>query len=175
MTESAIFAAGCFWCIQKDLNQIEGITETVVGYTGGESADPSYEEVCSGASGHVEAIEVQFDPSKISYKQLLDLYWCNVDPTRNDGQFCDSGSQYRPIIFYQDEEQKALAEESKEELIQKRPDLTILVEILPARTFYPAEEYHQKYYEKNPIRYKFYRFNCGRDKRLKEIWNRPQG
>jgi len=170
MTKFATFAAGCFWCIQNDLDKIEGVIKTTVGYTGGEAADPSYEDVCSGTTGHVEALQIEFDPEKISYGALLQHFWENVDPTRDDGQFCDQGTQYRPLIFYHEEEQRKIAEESKRSLIEKRPDLSIHVEILPIGIFYPAEEYHQKYYEKNPIRYKFYRFNCGRDKRLKEIW-----
>lgn len=164
--ETATFASGCFWCTQSDFDHVNGVISTTAGYTGGSKVNPTYEEVSAGGTGHVEAVQVVFDPQKVSYKQLLDVYWHSVDPTRNDGQFCDNGTQYRPIIFYHTEQQRRLAQESKQK-IKVEP---VLVEILPASTFYPAEEYHQKYYQKNPLRYKFYRFNCGRDKRLKQLW-----
>lgn len=168
--ETATFAGGCFWCVQKDFDQITGVISTTVGYTGGSTANPSYEEVSSGKTGHVEALEIIYNPDKISYEDLLHIYFHNIDPTRDDGQFCDQGNQYRPIIFYHDEKQKTMAEKYKEKLIDSKKIHPILVQILPATTFYPAEGYHQKYYQKNPLRYKFYRYNCGRDKRLKQIW-----
>lgn len=166
----AIFAGGCFWCVQHDFDQLEGVISTTAGYTGGYTSHPTYEAVSSGSTGHVEAVQVVFNPTKISYQQLVDFYWHQIDPTRNDGQFCDRGQQYRPIIFYENEEQKKWAELSKQKLLEAHTLQPILVEILPAQTFYPAEDYHQKYYQKNPIRYQFYRYRCGRDKRLKELW-----
>jgi peptide-methionine (S)-S-oxide reductase len=169
----ATFASGCFWCTQHDFDQIKGVISTTAGYTGGEKVNPSYEEVSAGGSGHVESLQVKYDPKVVSYQELLDFYWHNVDPTRNDGQFCDKGSQYRPVIFYHNENQKELAEKSKKQLIAANQIHPILVETLPAKTFYAAEEYHQNYYNKNPLRYKFYRYNCGRDARLKEIWRTP--
>jgi len=172
--EYATFASGCFWCTQHDFDQIKGVVSTTAGYTGGEKVNPSYEEVSSGGSGHIESLQVKYDPKVVSYQELLDFYWLNVDPTRNDGQFCDKGSQYRPVIFYHNENQKELAEKSKKQLIEANQIRPILVEILPAKIFYPAEEYHQDYYKKNPLRYKFYRYNCGRDARLKEIWGTPK-
>jgi len=168
--ESAIFASGCFWCTQHDFDQIKGVISTTAGYTGGEKVNPTYEEVSAGGTGHVESLQVKYNPNEVSYQDLLDFYWHNVDPTRNDGQFCDKGNQYRPVIFYDNENQKELAEKYKNQLILANKIHPILVEILPAKTFYPAEEYHQSYYKKNPLRYKFYRYNCGRDNRLKEIW-----
>ncbi|MBI2742372.1 MAG: peptide-methionine (S)-S-oxide reductase MsrA [Chlamydiales bacterium] len=170
--DSATFAGGCFWCMQHDFDDVEGVVSTTAGYTGGVKADPTYEEVSKGGTGHVESVRVEYDPKKISYEQLLDVYWHNIDPTRDDGQFCDSGSQYRPVIFYHNKEQKRLADQYKEALIRSKKIEPILVEILPAKTFYPAEEYHQEYYKKNPGRYKFYRYNCGRDQRLKEVWGK---
>lgn len=168
--EDAIFASGCFWCTQSDFDHVKGVISTTAGYTGGEKVNPSYEEVSAGASGHIESVEVKYDPNLVSYQELLNFYWHNVDPTRNDGQFCDSGSQYRPVIFYLKENQRELAEKSKKQLTTDNVVRPILVEILPAKIFYPAEESHQNYYIKNPLRYKFYRYRCGRDARLSEIW-----
>lgn len=168
--EYAIFASGCFWCTQYDFDQVQGVVSTTTGYIGGEKPNPTYEEVSAGGSGYVEALQVKYDPKVVGYEELLKYYWRNVDPTRNDGQFCDQGSQYRPVIFTYNQRQKEAAEKSKNELIDTNQVRPILVEILPAKTFYPAEEYHQNYYKKNPIRYKFYRYHCGRDARLKELW-----
>jgi peptide-methionine (S)-S-oxide reductase len=168
--EAAIFAGGCFWCVQHDFDQVKGVLSTTAGYTGGGLANPTYAEVATGKTGHVEAVEVKYDPSIVSYQQLLNVYWHNVDPTRDNGQFCDIGNEYRPVIFYENETQRTLAEQSKEELMAQNKMHPILVQILPAKTFYPAEEDHQEYYKKNPTRYKFYRYNCGRDQRLKELW-----
>ncbi len=167
--EIATFASGCFWCTQHDFDGVKGVKSTTAGYTGGTKENPTYEEVSAGGTGHVESVQVSYDPNSVSYQQLLDFYWLNVDPTRNDGQFCDKGSQYRPVIFYHNEMQKNLAEKSKNKLIESQKITPILVEILPAQTFYPAEEYHQNYSKKNPVRYKFYRYQCGRDARIKEI------
>jgi peptide-methionine (S)-S-oxide reductase len=172
MKEEAIFAGGCFWCVEHDFDQVKGVISTTSGYTGGHKANPTYEEVSSGVTGHVEAVKVIYNPQEVSYQKLLDFYWHNVDPTRSDGQFCDTGKQYRPVIFYTNENQRKLAEEYKQKLLEEHEIQPILVEILPAQPFYPAEEYHQKYYKKNPIRYNFYRFTCGRDRRLKEIWGK---
>lgn len=168
--ETAIFAGGCFWCVQHDFDQVPGVISTTAGYTGGDVENPSYSQVSSGKTGHVEAVQVVFDPNQVTYNQLLDFYWRNVDPTRNDGQFCDKGTEYRPVIYYINEEQKQEAEASKNALIKSKKVKPVLVEILPAKTFYPAEDYHQEYYQKNPLRYQFYRSKCGRDKRLKKLW-----
>lgn len=168
--ETAIFASGCFWCTQSDFDGVKGVVSTTAGYTGGNVANPTYEDVSGGNTGHVESLQVKYDPNVVSYQELLDFYWHSIDPTRNDGQFCDKGAQYRPVIFYYNENQKKLAEKSKNALEAGKLIHPVLVDILPAKTFYPAEEYHQKYYVKNPLRYKFYRYSCGRDKRLKELW-----
>ncbi len=164
--EVATFAGGCFWCVQSDFDKVKGVLSTTAGYTGGTKKNPTYKEVSAGGTGHVEAVQIVFDPSQVSYKELLDVYFHNIDPTRDDGQFCDKGDQYRPVIFYYGEKQKKMAEEYERKL-KIQP---IKVQILPSTTFYPAEEYHQKYYQKNPIRYHFYRKTCGRDARLKQIW-----
>jgi peptide-methionine (S)-S-oxide reductase len=172
--EKATFAGGCFWCMEPAYDKLEGVKSVVSGYTGGHKLNPTYEEVSSGTTGHTEAIEIAYDPSVISYSKLLDIFWHNVDPTVKDRQFCDVGTQYRSAIFYQNEEQKRLAEASKKTLEQsKRFPGPIYTEIVPAATFYPAEEYHQKYYQKNPVRYKYYRYSCGRDQRLKDLWGKP--
>ncbi len=170
----ATFAGGCFWCVQHDFDQVDGVVSTTAGYTGGTKVNPTYEEVSSGKTGHVESVQVVYDPYKVSYEDLLGFYFNNIDPTRDDGQFCDDGNQYRPVIFYHNAEQKQLAEKYKQNLIDSRKFPDVKVQILPAQTFYPAEEYHQEYYQKNPIRYKYYRYNCGRDKRLKELWGNNQ-
>jgi len=167
----ATFAGGCFWCMEPPFDKLEGVVSTVVGYTGGPKKNPTYEEVSSGSTGHAESIQINYDPSKISYGQLLEVFWRNVDPFVKDRQFCDVGAQYRTAIFYHDDEQKRLAEESRKALEQsKGASGPVYTEIVPAGEFYPAEDYHQEYYKKNPLRYKFYRYNCGRDQRLKEIW-----
>ncbi|HSX03353.1 MAG TPA: peptide-methionine (S)-S-oxide reductase MsrA [Rhabdochlamydiaceae bacterium] len=158
--ETATFAGGCFWCTQSDFDKLPGVISTTVGYTGGKKIYPTYDEVSSGRTGHVEATQVIFDPKKISYEKLLEVYWHSIEPTRNDGQFCDIGSQYRPVIFYHSEEQRVLAEKSKNALKMK----PVKVDILPAETFYSAEEYHQKYYKKKPSEYEFYRSHSGREK-----------
>lgn len=167
---TATFAGGCFWCTQSDFDKVPGVVKTIAGYTGGAVKNPSYEQVSDGGTGHYESVEVIFDPSKVSYQQLLTFFWHNIDPTNDKGQFCDVGDQYRAVIFYHDEKQKQLAEASKAELIKSGRFKQVVTQILPAGVFYPAEEYHQSYYQKNPIRYHFYRFNCGRDQRLKQLW-----
>jgi peptide methionine sulfoxide reductase msrA/msrB len=169
--QAATFAGGCFWCTQADFERAPGVVQVTAGYTGGHKENPTYEEVSAGGTGHVEAVQVVFDPEKVSYKQLLDYFWRHVDPTDPNGQFVDRGSQYRSAIFYHDGEQKRLAEESKKELeASGRFTKPIVTEILPFTKFYPAEEYHQDYYKKNPIRYEFYRRNSGRDQFLKKTW-----
>lgn len=167
----ATFAGGCFWCMQPPFEKVNGVIEVIAGYTGGHKENPTYEEASSGTTGHVEAIQVKFDPSKVTYSQLLDVFWRQIDPTDSGGQFVDRGSQYRSVIFYHSEEQKMLAEQSKQALEESgRFDKPIVTEIIKATKFYKAEEYHQDYYKKNPIRYKFYRFNSGRDQFLKKEW-----
>lgn len=172
----ATFAGGCFWCMEPPFDALPGVVSTTSGYTGGFKTDPTYEEVSAGGTGHAESVEVVYDPAKIGYAELLQVFWRNVDPTVKDRQFCDVGHQYRTAIFYHDEEQKRLAEESRAALERSKtlPE-PVVTEIAPASVFYSAEEYHQNYYRKNPVRYKFYRYNCGRDQRLEELWSRPAG
>ncbi|MGZ3647681.1 MAG: peptide-methionine (S)-S-oxide reductase MsrA [Syntrophales bacterium] len=172
--EKAAFAGGCFWCMETEFDKLEGVKAVISGYTGGHKKNPTYEEVSSGVTGHAESIEVTYDPAVISYSKLLDVFWHNIDPTVKDRQFCDVGAQYRTAIWYYNEEQRRLAEESKNALEKShRFKGPIYTEITKATQFYPAEDYHQKYYQKNPLRYKFYRYNCGRDQRLKELWGKP--
>lgn len=169
--EKATFAGGCFWCMVHPFDQLQGVISVTSGYTGGHKDKPTYEEVSGGKTGHAESVQVVYDPEKIDYSKLLDVFWHNIDPTTPNRQFCDVGNQYRSAIFYHSEEQKRLAEESKKALEESgRFKTPIVTEIVPASQFWPAEEYHQNYYSKNPIRYKFYRYNCGRDQRLREIW-----
>jgi peptide-methionine (S)-S-oxide reductase len=168
---TATFAGGCFWCMQPPYDTLPGVVSTTVGYTGGHVKNPTYEQVSAGSTGHAEAIQVRYDPSRVTYEQLLDVFWRNIDPVTLDAQFCDKGRQYRSAIFTHDEAQRKAAEASKKALAEsKRLPGPVVTEIVDAGTFYPAEEYHQRYYEKNPVRYKFYRYNCGRDARLKELW-----
>ncbi len=170
-SEKAVFAGGCFWCMTPPFEKLNGVEKVLAGYTGGKGANPNYENYA--AKGHVEAVEVTYDPSQVTYNGLLKVYWRQVNPTDSGGQFCDRGPQYRPVIFYQNDEQKKLAEESKEKLGQSAKfDKPITTGILAATTFYPAEEYHQDYYKKHPIQYKFYRFKCGRDQFLEKIWGK---
>ena len=165
----ATFAGGCFWCMEPPFDKMDGVLSTTSGYTGGRERNPTYESVSRGSSGHYEAVQVLYDPSKVSYEQLLATYWRNVDPLDAGGQFCDRGAQYRAAIFVHDDEQKQLAGASRER-VQKELGQNVVTEILPARQWYAAEEYHQDYYKKNPIRYKFYRTGCGRDARLDDVW-----
>jgi peptide-methionine (S)-S-oxide reductase len=167
----ATFAGGCFWCMEPPFDELDGVAATIPGYTGGDAPNPTYEEVSSGTTGHLEAVQVLYDPERVSYDTLLDVFWRNVDPLDAGGQFCDRGPQYRTAIFYHDETQRRAAEASKRRLEAERGWAgRIATEIRPAGPFYPAEEYHQDYYRKNPIRYKFYRTGCGRDRRLRELW-----
>ena len=166
----ATFAGGCFWCVEEVFDAVPGVLMTTSGYTGGRTDEPTYEQVSSGGTGHAEAVEVVYDPARVSYAQLLDAFWRNIDPTTPDRQFCDKGSQYRAAIFYHDDEQRRLAEESKQRLEASGRFERVVTEISPAGRFWPAEEYHQDYYEKNPVRYKFYKFGCGREGRLDDLW-----
>lgn len=169
--KKAIFAGGCFWCMEPAYDKLDGVISTISGYTGGHKDNPTYDEVSAGGTGHTEALEVTYDPAKVSYSSLLEVYWRNSDPTTANRQFCDHGNQYRPAIFYQnDEELKAIQDSKKEIERTKSFQEKIVTEISPAEKFYPAEDYHQDYYQKNPVRYKFYRYSCGRDQRLKELW-----
>ena len=173
---TAIFAGGCFWCMEPPYDELDGVISTTSGYIGGHKTHPTYEEVSSGRTGHAEAVKVVYDPEEISYEHLLEVFWRNIDPLARDRQFCDHGSQYRSAIFYEDERQKSLADASKRALEEsERFDEPIVTGIEPAGTFYPAEDYHQDYYQKNPLRYKFYRYGCGRDQRLEELWGEPAG
>lgn len=167
--EKATFAGGCFWCMEAAFDKIDGVASTTSGYTGGQKENPTYREVSSGETGHSEAVEVTYDPQKVSYEQLLAVFWRNIDPTVKDQQFCDVGNQYRTAIYYHSEEQKRLAELSKKD-VEKRLG-TVQTEIVPASTFYTAEEYHQDFYQKNPERYQAYREGCGQDERLKNVWD----
>src|SRR5262245_45353877 len=170
-TEVATFAGGCFWCMEPPFEALPGVRSVTSGYSGGSERDPTYEEVSSGRTGHAESVQIVFDPERISYERLLDVYWHNIDPTSAGGQFCDRGTQYRSAIFYRGEAQRGPALESRRRIMAsgrlKRP---IATEIVPFRAFYPAEGYHQDYYKKNPLAYYAYRQGCGRDRRLKEIW-----
>jgi len=170
-TETAIFAGGCFWCVEADFDKVDGVVATTSGYVGGRKENPTYQEVSAGGTGHAEAVRVEFDPTRISYQQLLEKFWPTIDPTVKDRQFCDIGSQYRTGIFPLNEQQMKTALASKAALERSKPfKQPIVTEIVMAGTFYPAEDYHQDYHDKNPIRYAFYRRNCGRDARLKELW-----
>ena len=175
-TETAVFAGGCFWCMEPPYDALDGVISTTSGYTGGSKKDADYEKVSSGGTGHYEAIEIEYDPSKISYTQLLEVFWHNIDPLDGAGQFCDKGPQYRSAIFPKNDEERALAEASKAAVAPSgAPADTIKTQILAASPFYPAEDYHQDYYQKNPVRYKFYRWNCGRDQRLEQLWGDEAG
>ncbi len=168
---TAYFAGGCFWCMEEAFEKVEGVLEVVSGYMGGHAKTPSYEEVSSGRTGHAESVQVRYDPSKVTYTQLLEAFWKNVDPLTPDAQFCDHGSQYRAAIFYGNDEEKKRAEDSKRGIEQsKRFTSPIVTQITAATEFFPAEEYHQDFYKKNPIRYKYYKFSCGRAQRLASLW-----
>lgn len=166
----AIFAGGCFWCMEGPFDKLDGVISTTSGYTGGHTENPTYEETSSGKTGHYEAVEIEYDPAKVSYQKLLDVYWKNVDPFDARGQFCDKGPQYRAAIFTRNDEEKELANKSKIAIQEKlKNKATVVTEILPAKIFYAAEDYHQDYYVKNPIRYKYYRYACGRNERLEQV------
>lgn len=170
----AIFAGGCFWCMEPPFDKLDGVLATTSGYVGGTKADPTYEQVTSGRTGHYEALQVEYDPARVTYERLLEVFWRNIDPLDSSGQFCDKGPQYRSAIFVVDDIQRAAAEASKAALDKsgKLPG-RIVTEILPATKFYPAEAYHQDYYRKSPTAYAYYRWNCGRDRRLERLWGKP--
>jgi len=172
----ATFAGGCFWCMEPPFDRLDGVVSTTSGYTGGSVEDPTYGQVSSGATGHLESMRVVFDPETVSYETLLEVFWHNIDPTDSGGQFCDRGYQYTTAVFVHDEEQRRLAEATKQELeASERFEAPLATEIRDAGPFYPAEEYHQDFYEKNPTRYKTYRTGCGRDRRLTQIWGEEAG
>ena len=168
---TAIFAGGCFWCVESDFEKLAGVIEVESGYTGGRTANPSYEQVSSGSTGHAEAVRVIYDPKKVSYPQLLDYFWRHIDPTVKDRQFCDVGNQYRSGIYWQNEAERKVAEASRDALLKSGKFKAIYTELAPATAFWLAETYHQDYYKKNPIRYAYYRKSCGRDARVEEVWN----
>lgn len=168
---TATFAGGCFWCMEPPFDKLDGVVSTTSGYTGGNVDDPSYEEVSSGTTGHTEAVEIVYDPAKVSYEKLLEVFWVNIDPTDAKGQFCDRGSQYRSGIFYHSDEQRQLAEASKKRVdASGRLPKTVVTEVTEAAAFYRAEEYHQDYYQMHAFRYKLYRRGCGRDRVLEKLW-----
>ena len=170
----AYFAGGCFWCMEEAFEKVEGVLSATSGYMGGTVANPSYGEVSAGRTGHAESVEVVYDPTKVSYQKLLDAFWRNVDPITPNAQFCDHGSQYRSAIFFQTDEEKRASDTSKQAIEQsKRFTEPIVTQIVMASQFYHAEEYHQDFYKKNPVRYKFYKYSCGRAKRLEELWGKP--
>lgn len=174
--EKAVFAGGCFWCMEAPFDQLPGVVSVTSGYTGGQTKNPTYREVSAGGTGHAESVRIEYDPSRISYPELLGVFWRNVDPTVTDRQFCDVGHQYRAAIFYRGEEQRNAAQRSKAALEKNKPFREpVVTEITAATEFYPAEEYHQHYYKKNPLRYSYYRSGCGRDKRLKDLWGSGSG
>jgi peptide-methionine (S)-S-oxide reductase len=174
--EKATFAGGCFWCMEHPFDEIPGVVSVTSGYTGGHKKNPTYEEVSAGGSGHAESVQIVYDPSKVTYERLLNVFWHNIDPTAKDRQFCDSGYQYRSAIFYHNDKQHRLALQSKA-LLEKNKTFKepVVTEVVQATEFYPAEDYHQHYYKKNPIRYKYYRSGCGRDQKLKELWGNAAG
>lgn len=167
--QTATFAGGCFWCMEEPFDVVDGVISTTSGYTGGEVANPTYKQVSAGQTGHAEAVQIKYDAAKVSYEQLLTIFWRNIDPTVENRQFCDVGTQYRSAIFYHNKRQQELATQSKQE-VEKKLQTKVYTQITSATSFYPAEEYHQDYYQKNKFLYKFYRSRCGRDRRLREIW-----
>jgi len=170
-TAKAVFAGGCFWCVESDFDKVGGVLSTTSGYTGGNVPNPTYEQVSGKHTGHAEAVEIVFDPKKVSYEQLVEHFWRTIDPTTKDRQFCDGGNPYRTAIFAQDAAQLKIAQASKAALEKSKPfKEPIVTEVVMGGPFYPAEEYHQDYYKKNPVRYNYYRLSCGRDARLKELW-----
>lgn len=169
-TATAVFAGGCFWCIEKDFEKLPGVVEVESGYTAGNTANPTYEQVSAGRTGHTEAVRVVYDPAKVSYAQLVEYFWRHIDPTVKDRQFCDVGSQYRSGIYWGNEAERQVALASRDALLKSGRFKTIHTELAPASAFYLAETYHQDYYKKNPVRYNYYRLSCGRDARVKALW-----
>lgn len=175
--QEAVFAGGCFWCSESDFEAIDGVLDVQSGYTHGQSENPTYQQVSAGTTGHIEAVRVQYDAGRVSYEQLLTAYWFSIDPVAENAQFCDRGAQYRSAVFYSDGSQKQMIVQSREQLTERYPQLKgkIRTEVLPQSRFWPAEAYHQDYYRKNPIRYRYYRYRCGRDARLKQLWGDKAG
>ncbi|MEW6331371.1 MAG: peptide-methionine (S)-S-oxide reductase MsrA [Pseudomonadota bacterium] len=171
-TATAVFAGGCFWCMEPPYDALPGVIATTSGYAGGQKADPTYEQVSAGDTGHIEVVQITYDPKLVSYEKLLEVFWRNVDPLDRGGQFCDRGNTYTTAIFVGSQEERKAAEQSKA-TIEKRLGKPVVTAIRAAATFYPAEEYHQDYYRKNPLRYKYYRYSCGRDQRLEQLWGKP--
>ena len=171
-TATAIFAGGCFWCTESDFEKLPGVIGVKSGYTGGKTVNPTYEQVSAGGTGHTEAVQVSYDPSKVSFARLVDHFWLNIDPEAKDRQFCDVGTQYRSGIYWQTDEERKIAEASRAALLASGKVKAVHTEIIAASPFYPAEEYHQDYYKKNPIRYTYYRNGCGRDERLQSLWGK---
>ncbi len=169
---TAVFAGGCFWCMEPPFDAIDGVVKTTSGYTGGHVEDPSYKQVTAGNTGHLEAVQVTYDPTKVSFDALLEVFWANVDPFDDGGQFCDRGDSYRAAVFYANEAERIAAEASKAKRAEQL-GMAIVTRILEAAPFYAAEAYHQNYYRKNPVRYKYYRYSCGRDRRLEAVWGPP--
>ena len=168
--ENVVFAGGCFWCMEPPFDKVDGVISTISGYSGGHTENPTYKSISSGTTGHYEVLKVEYDPAKVSYEELLNIFWKNIDPFDPIGQFCDKGPQYRAAVFFSNEEQKQLAQKTKSSMQDKLGDkANIVTQILPAKKFYAAEDYHQNYYLKNPVRYKYYRFACGRDNRLQQV------
>lgn len=166
--EQATLGGGCFWCMEKPFEDLYGVKSVTSGYSGGETENPTYKDVSSGKSGHIEVVEIKYDPTLISYEEIIKTYWVNIDTENPNGQFCDIGPQYKTIIFYHNEEQRKIAEKTKAEV--EKTGRTVTTTIKPAKTFYKAEEYHQDFYKKNPVRYKYYALTCGREKRLQNLW-----
>jgi len=173
-TATAIFAGGCFWCTEADFDKVPGVLSTTSGYIGGTVKNPTYTQVSTGGTGHAEAVEIVYDPAKVSYAKLLDVFWHSIDPLVKDRQFCDGGDQYRTAIFYNTDDEKKLAEETRKQVEAKFAPRVVYTQIVKADTFYKAEDYHQDYYKKNESRYKFYRWNCGRDQRLEQLWGKAK-
>jgi len=175
-TAKATFAGGCFWCMEEAFDKVPGVIATTSGYMGGQTKNPTYEQVSTGRSGRAEVVQVEYDPAKVTYEKLLDAFWRNIDPTQKDAQFCDHGTQYRSAVFYHNDEQRRAVEASRTALAGNKPFKgEIVTQVAKADVFYPAEGYHQDYYQKNPVRYQFYKSGCGREARLKELWgSRPK-
>jgi peptide-methionine (S)-S-oxide reductase len=172
-TEKATFAGGCFWCTEADFDKVEGVISTTSGYIGGKTENPTYQQVSAGRTGHTEAVEIVYDPSKVTFEKLLDVYWRSIDPFVKDRQFCDSGDMYRTAIFFHSPDQRQLAEKTKKAIESSgKFNLPVQTEIVAASKFYRAEDYHQDFHTKNPSKYSFYRWNCGRDQRLEQIWGK---
>jgi len=171
VTAKATFAGGCFWCMEEAFDKVPGVIATTSGYMGGQTKNPTYEQITTGRTGHAEVVQVEYDPAKVTYDKLLDAFWRNIDPTQKDAQFCDHGSQYRSAVFYHNDEQRRAVEASRTALAGNKPFKgEIVTQVAKADVFYPAEGYHQDYYQKNPVRYQFYKSGCGREARLKELW-----